>query len=85
VFEPALAADGSLAGVFGWLVGTGSGAGIALMFVCTSVLGTAMSLSGYLFPAIRQVEDELPDHDIGLEQAETRAEAQIKAEVEAIF
>lgn len=67
VFEPALAsneiAGGSLAGTFGWLVGTGPGAGMGLMFVGTAVSGTLMSLSGYLFRAIRQVETDLPDHD----------------------
>jgi hypothetical protein len=47
----------------GWLVGTGPGAGIALMFICTGVFGMLMSLSGYLFRAVRQVEDDLPDHD----------------------
>jgi MFS family permease len=36
----------------------GRGAGIALMFACTALLGATMALSGYLFPAIRNVEDE---------------------------
>jgi DHA3 family macrolide efflux protein-like MFS transporter len=60
-----MAADGRLAPVFGWLVGTGPGAGMALMFAGTAILGTGMSLSGYLFPAVRRVEEELPDHDAG--------------------
>lgn len=64
VFEPAMAAGGPLANAFGWLVGIGPGAGIGLMFACTAVLGTAVSLSGYLFAAVRCVEDDLPDHDI---------------------
>jgi predicted MFS family arabinose efflux permease len=66
LFEPAMAAGGSWAGLFGWLVGTGPGAGIALMFFCTSLLGMAMSLSGYLFPAVRNIEGELPDHEVVL-------------------
>lgn len=65
LFEPAMAAGGSLAPVFGWLVGTGSGAGMGLMFACTGILGTAMSLSGYFFPVVRHVEEDLPDHDGG--------------------
>jgi MFS transporter, DHA3 family, macrolide efflux protein len=65
LFEPAMAADGRLAPVFGWLVGTGPGAGMALMFAGTAILGTGMSLSGYLVPAVRRVEEELPDHDAG--------------------
>jgi MFS family permease len=62
VFEPAMASGGALL-FLGWLVGTGPGAGIALMFICTGVFGMLMSLSGYLFRAVRQVEDDLPDHD----------------------
>lgn len=66
LFEPAMAAGGSLAGSLGWLVGTGPGAGMGLMFVGTAVCGTLMSLSGYLFRAIREVESDLPDHDLPL-------------------
>lgn len=58
VFEPAMAAGGNLAGVFGALVGTGPGAGMGLMFVCTCVLGLATSLSGFLIPAVRRVEED---------------------------
>ncbi|VAW42767.1 Uncharacterized MFS-type transporter [hydrothermal vent metagenome] len=61
--EPAMMPSGSLALSLGWLVGTGSGSGMALMFLATAVLGCMMSLSGYLFPAIRHVETDLPDHD----------------------
>ncbi len=63
VFEPAMMAEGSLAGIFGKLVGTGSGAGMALMFVITGVLGTLVGLGGYAFPVVRNAEDILPDHD----------------------
>lgn len=63
VFEPAMAANGRLAPIFGGLVGTGAGAGMGLMFLGTAVLGMLMSLSGYLFPAVRHVERDLPDHD----------------------
>ena len=62
IFEPAMVTGGALVSL-GWLVGTGPGAGMALMFVCTGVFGMLMSLSGYLFRAVRQVEDDLPDHD----------------------
>jgi MFS transporter, DHA3 family, macrolide efflux protein len=60
---PAMQPDGVLAPTFGWLVGTGPGAGIGLMFVGTAVFGAIMSFSGYLFRPIRCVEEELPDHD----------------------
>lgn len=66
LFEPAMSSGGALVAVFGGLVGTGTGAGIALMFLCTALFGSALSLSGYLFPAIRNVETDLPDYDATL-------------------
>ncbi len=66
MFEPAMTANGSLADTFGWLVGVGPGTGIALMFACTAIGGTAVCLSGYLIPAVRNIENELPDHEFDL-------------------
>jgi len=63
LFEPAMQPDGALATTFGWLVGVGSGAGMGLMFVCTAILGATLSFSGYLLPAVRNVERDLPDFD----------------------
>lgn len=61
VFEPALAAGGPWADTFGRLVGTGPGAGMGLMFVGTCLLGTVVSLAGYLHPPVRAIETRLPD------------------------
>lgn len=61
IFEPALREGGALAATLGWLVGTGPGAGMGLMFVISGLLGGAIALGGYLVPAIRNVERELPD------------------------
>lgn len=55
--EPSMAAGGWLAPRLGWLVGVGPGAGIAVMFLATAVLGSAMSLAGYLFASVRSVEN----------------------------
>jgi DHA3 family macrolide efflux protein-like MFS transporter len=63
VFEPAMRGDSGLARVFGGLVGTGPGSGIALLFVFCGVLGVATSLAGYAFRQVRDVETILPDHD----------------------
>jgi MFS family permease len=60
-FEPAMQVGGSLAGGFGWLVGTGPGAGIALMFVVTSLAGAILTLGFYLIPAVRNVEETPAD------------------------
>lgn len=58
VFGPAMAPDGWMTPIFGSLLGTGPGAGIAFMFFCTAILGAAMSFGGYLFPSVRNVEDK---------------------------
>jgi len=63
LFEPAMRSGGSLAPVFGGLVGTGVGAGMSLMFVIAGVLGAVAGLGGYAFSAVRDAEDILPDHD----------------------
>lgn len=64
LFEPAMQPGGALVPYLGWLVGSGPGAGIAVMFLITSLLGTLIALSGYLFRATRNVESDLPDHDL---------------------
>lgn len=61
VFGPAMMPGGSLADTFGWLVGTGPGAGMGLMFIFTWFFGTLMGTSGYFFASVRNVESDLPD------------------------
>jgi MFS family permease len=63
VFEPAMQVQSTLSNGFGWLVGYGPGAGMSLLMVFCGVAGICAGLSGYFFPAIRNVETELPDHD----------------------
>jgi hypothetical protein len=61
-FEPAMMAGGSLEPVFGMLVGTGPGAGMALMFVIAGLCGVLIGFGSYAFKAVRDVEDIIPDH-----------------------
>lgn len=69
VFEPAMQPDGALVPLFGWLVGTGAGAGMSVMFVVTGLIGVAVGLGGYLFPAIRNAEELLVDHEVVVQTA----------------
>ncbi|MEM8536161.1 MAG: MFS transporter, partial [Chloroflexota bacterium] len=62
LFEPAMQPDGSGVALFSWLVGSGAGAGIALIFVVTSLIGALGALSGYAIPAVRKIETILPDY-----------------------
>jgi DHA3 family macrolide efflux protein-like MFS transporter len=69
VFEPAMMPGGALASTLGGVFGTGPGAGMAVIFVITGLLGIFVGLGGYLFPAVRNAEDILPDHNAdGLKQ-----------------
>ena len=63
VMEPAMKAQTWLSGVFGWLVGTTPGSGMALMMIIAGILTIVTLLMGYVIPKIRNLEDLLPDHD----------------------
>ena len=62
IFEPAMAEGGPLANIFGWLVGVGPGSGFGLMILLCGIGVTLIGLSGYLIPAIRNVDEFLPDY-----------------------
>ena len=64
VFEPAMQSSGLLASLFGWLVGTGPGAGYGLMILLCGVGGTLIGLWGYLSPHIRDADTLMPDIDL---------------------
>jgi MFS family permease len=65
VMEPAMRSDTAMSSSFGWLVGTGPGAGMGLIiFFCGLAIGL-VGMAGYFVPAIRNAEDLLPDHDQG--------------------
>ncbi|MCX6083894.1 MAG: MFS transporter [Caldiserica bacterium] len=63
VFGPAMMSAGHLAPLFGWVTGTGAGAGISLMFVWAGLAGALVGIVGYLVPNVRNVERLIPDHD----------------------
>ena len=63
VFEPAMRSECSMAAAFGWLVGTGPGAGMGLLMMFCGMMGVLVPVAGYFIPAIRNAEMLLPDHD----------------------
>ena len=63
LLEPAMQPGGVLASVFGPLIGTGPGAGMAVMFLLTSLAGCLTCFGGYLIADLRHVERLLPDVD----------------------
>ncbi|GAB4541568.1 MAG: MFS transporter [Anaerolineales bacterium] len=63
ILEPAMQTNAALASSFGWLVGSGAGAGMSLLIFISGILAALVGAFGYFFPAIRNVEALLPDHD----------------------
>jgi len=64
VFEPALrGGEGTWARLFGGLVGTGAGAGMALIIIGCALLGLMAVLGAYSVRAVREVETIVPDFD----------------------
>jgi hypothetical protein len=62
-FEPAMTDGGSLAPVFGGLVGIGPGAGMSLLILFAAIIGIIVPSLSYVIPAFRNVEDIIPDND----------------------
>jgi DHA3 family macrolide efflux protein-like MFS transporter len=68
-FEPGMLPGGRLADAFSGLVGAGPGSGMGLMFVLSGCLAILVGAGGYLFPAVRNAEQILPDFAL-VQQAE---------------
>jgi MFS transporter, DHA3 family, macrolide efflux protein len=56
VFEPAMQANGRLA-LLSPIVGTGAGAGMALLYMITSLGLLLVGIAGYAFPTLRMIEE----------------------------
>ncbi|MCK5039069.1 MAG: MFS transporter [Thermoplasmata archaeon] len=67
VFEPAFMPGGSLADQFGWLVGTGPGAGMGFMILVSGLISTMVAIIAYSIRTIREVETLVPDADHGID------------------
>lgn len=70
---PSMMSGGFLVDSFGWLVGTGPGAEIGLLFVLVGLAVTVVSLCGYTVRAVREVEKTIPDHDCIQEESSDEA------------
>lgn len=56
-FEPAMMSGGFLAPMFGWLFGTESGSGIALLYVVSAISMFCIGLIGYRLPQLNKLEN----------------------------
>lgn len=63
VFEPFMNSGKSLAALLGRLVGTGTGSGMAVMFLCTGICGFLVSIISYRNKEIRSLDVSHPSTD----------------------
>ncbi len=63
VFEPAMQPGGFLAPLFGGIFGTETGSGMALQLTLCSLIVVLICWGSYAIPALRDMEQRLPDHD----------------------
>ena len=61
--EPAMTTSTPLANVFGPWFGTTAGAGMGLLIFFSGLGAVITGAAGFFFPAVRNAEDILPDHD----------------------
>jgi hypothetical protein len=61
VFEPLLAPGGALADSVGQVIGVGPGRGVAFLLMVLGSFAILVALTASLFPALRNVERDLPD------------------------
>ena len=63
LFEPAMMSGGILAPLLGWIFGTEPGAGMALLYVITSICLLLVGIGGYAFATLRNVDKIVPNPD----------------------
>jgi DHA3 family macrolide efflux protein-like MFS transporter len=63
IMEPAMQNGTWVAKLFGWMVGTDPGSGMAVMMVIFGIMTILALMSGYVSTRIRDMEDLMPDHD----------------------
>jgi DHA3 family macrolide efflux protein-like MFS transporter len=61
VFEPMLSTGGLLAGSVGQFIGVGPGRGMGLMLIGMGLINMVSTLSAFMRPRIRYIQDEIPD------------------------
>lgn len=71
IFNPMMLPGGALANtVIGQVIGVGLGRGVGLIFSASGVLLLIVTAAAYLYPRMRNVEDELPDVIIEAQEEE---------------
>ncbi len=70
VFEPAFKHQANLfSHIFGTVFGSSAGSGMAFLIALSGLLTAAVGFLGYAFPAVRDVEQRIQDHDEDMKEA----------------
>ena len=72
VLEPAMQSKNWLSQTFGGIFGTSPGSGMGLLIFACGLGAASVCIVSYIIPYIRNVEDILPDHDVGILAEEIR-------------
>ncbi len=71
VTEPAMKTESPFSQAASWLVGSGPGTGMSLQFILSGILFLSVVIVGFLTPAYRNIERNLPDYDQAQETIDT--------------
>ena len=63
IFEPAMQSGGRLTVLLGPMIGTGTGSGIALLYIASAIGMIFIGIGGFTIPQLRDAEALIPDHD----------------------
>ena len=64
IFKPGMSAGGFLTPTFGPIIGIGASRGIGLLISLLGVLSVFVAMMAFIAPPIRNVEIDLPDHEV---------------------
>lgn len=64
LFEPVMMSKTKFANFFSGLIGTGNGAGMALIYIICALCMLLIGLWGIFLPSLWYLEDILPDYDV---------------------
>ncbi len=82
IFEPSMRPGGNLTAIFGWLVGSGKGSGMAVIYIGSSLMMIVIGLAGYLLQIVRNVEKVVPNYELYTQAPDTETEPKQNIESE---
>lgn len=82
IFEPAMRPGGNLTAIFGWMVSSEKGSGMAVIYIGSSLMMIIIGLAGYLLQTVRNVEKIVPNYELYTQATGTETEPKQNIESE---